>query len=264
MRTNLLIMMALGLTIAVAPSFAEGDAVNDPPDLDIGTVVGEGKTLTTQAQAADDTLKQLAGDSDKIQADKAATTKDWSAYRQTATDFDSRCNHPFVEGQESEVAACQSDNDRAMKIYAQLKAKQDGIQKRLDDWKIRKAKVDQQKAEIAMRLESWKHRMRALLVAKGMGDCSNAVSAISGSGDSYAELRRLVSGYQHCWDGANSAQASARSGPTQGSPIFAAGTSRTPEQAIADYKKSGNADPGASQKRGLDQAPVPSPTTAQP
>src|ERR1700676_4888373 len=146
MCRTLLISMALSLTVAGAPCFAVGDAISDAPDLDIGTVVSEGKDLTTQAQAADDTLKSLAGDSDKIQAEKAVTTNDWSAYKKTATDFNSRCNHPFVEGQESEVAACQTENDRILKIYANLKEKQESIQKRFDDWKARKAKVDQQKA----------------------------------------------------------------------------------------------------------------------
>jgi hypothetical protein len=261
----LLIAMVFGLTLAVVPCFAEGDAISDAPDLDIGTVVSEGKDLTTQAQAADNAQKALASDSGKIQAEKATTTKDWSAYTQTATDFNSRCNHPFVEGQESEVAACQTDNDGILKIYAHLKEQQVSIQKRLDDWNARKAKVDQQQADIALRLESWKHRMKALLVAKGMSDCSNAVGASAGSSNSYAELQRLVSGYQHCWDGASSAQAPPGSGATQGSPVFSAGTSRTPQQAIADYKKSGNADPGVSQKRGLDQISVPPPATgAQP
>jgi hypothetical protein len=264
MRFSLLVVVALGVTAAGVPCFTAADAGSDAPDLDIGTLVSEGKGIATQQKATDDALKQLGEDDQKLQSDKTDSIKRLSDYDRTAADFMSRCNHQFVQGQELEVAACKAENEKNRQVFEQLTAKQKEIQSSLSDGKTRKAKLDQQKADLALKLEAWKHHMKAVLVATGLGDCNNAV-ATSAAGDSYAQTLRLVTGYQHCWDGgAKSVPTLAPSAVTQGSPVFSSRRARTPEQAIEEYKRSGDADAGARQKRGLDKVTVPAPGSSGP
>jgi hypothetical protein len=259
MRLNLLSVMALGLAVTGASCFAAGNASNDAPDLDIGTLVSEGNGIATQQKATDDALKQLSDDDKKLHSDKSELSKKMADYDKSAADFMSRCNHPFVQGQERELAACKDENDQNLQVFKQLSATQKEIPKSLNDWKTTKAKLDQQKADVELKIKSWNHRMKAFMVAKELSSCSNAVAASAGGSDSYAETLRLVSGYQRCWDGALSFMPLSDSAVTQGSPNFASRPARTPEQAIQEYESSGKAGSGVSQKRGLDQANVPSP-----
>src|ERR1700719_2182409 len=145
MRFNLLIVMALGVTAAGAPCFAAADAGSDAPDLDIGTLVSEGKDIATQQKATDDALKQLGDDERKLQSDKTESIKRLSDYDRTAADFMSRCNHQFVQGQEPELAACKAENEKNLRVFEQLTARQKEIQNSSNDGKTRKAKLDQQK-----------------------------------------------------------------------------------------------------------------------
>jgi hypothetical protein len=253
-----LIGIALVLTVAGPPCFAAEDASSNAPDLDIGTLVSEGKDLTTQAKTTDDTLKQLGNEDRKIQVDKADLTKDQSDYIKTSRTFLERCGDQFVQGQESKVASCKTEHEQDLQVFKRVQDKKSELQKEENDWKARKAKADEQKANLAWKLESWKHRMKAALVAKGMNDCSNSVAATAGTGGSYAETLRLVNGYQRCWDGAQSAGALQPS-DMNGTPVFSLNPARTPEQAIEDYRNSGKPDPGASQKKGIDKTTVPPP-----
>jgi hypothetical protein len=261
MRFNLMIVMALGVIAAGVPCFTAADAGSDAPDLDIGTLVSEGKGIATQQKATDDALKQLGEDDQKLQSDKRDSIKKLSDYDRTAADFMSRCNHQFVQGQELEVTACKAENERNRQIFEQLTAKQKEIQSSLSDGKPRKAKLDQQKADLALKLEAWKHHMKAVLLATGLGDCNNAVAASAG-GNSYADTLHLVNGYQQCWDHAN--LRGTLPAVTQGSPVFSSRPARTPEQAIQDYKASGDSIPVPTHKRGLDQANVPPPASSGP
>ena len=200
MRLNFLTVMVLGLAAVGAPCFVAGHAISDAPDLDIGTLVGEGDAIATQQKATDDALKQLRDDDKKLHSDKSEINTRMSDYDKSAADFMSRCNHPFVQGQERELVTCKGENDQNLQVFNQLTAKQKEIQKSLNDWKTTKAKLDQQKADLELKVESWKHHMKAVLVATGLGDCNNAVTA-SAPGDSYAATLHLVGAYQHCWDG---------------------------------------------------------------
>jgi hypothetical protein len=262
MRFNLLVVIALVVTAAGIPCFSAADAGSDAPDLDIGTLVSEGKSIATQQRATEDALEQLGDDDRKLQSDKTESTKELSDYDRTAADFMSRCNHRFVQGQELELAACKAESEKNLRVFEQLTTKQRGIQNGLNDGKTRKAKLEQQKADLALRLEAWKHDMKALLVATGSGECSDAV-VTSTVGDSYAQTLRLVTGYQHCWDGgAKSVAALPPSAVTQGSHNLASRPARSPEQAIEDYKASGDPVSVPSHRRGLDQTPVPSPASS--
>jgi hypothetical protein len=99
-------------------------------------------------------------------------------------------------------------------------------------------------------------------VAQGMSNCGNAVVASAAGRDSYAETLRLVSGYQNCWDGAQSHRALPDSAVTQGSPVFSSRPARTPQQAIEDYKNSGNPTAASPLQKGLDRGNVPPPPSS--
>ena len=258
MRFNLLIVMALGVTAAGVLCFTVADAASDAPDLDIGTLVSEGKDIATQQKATDDALKQLGDDDQKRQSDKADSIKKLSDYDSSRADFISRCSKQFVQGQELELAACKAENEKNLRVFAELTAKQKEIQNSLNDGKTRKVKLDQQKADLGLKLEAWKHHMKAVAVATG---CNNAVAASAG-GNSYADTLHLVNAYQHCWDHAN--LQGTLPAVTRASPVFSSRPARTPEQAIEEYKRSGDADAGARQKRGLDKVTVPAPGSSGP
>jgi hypothetical protein len=227
--------------------------------LDIGTLVSEGKDLGTRAKATDDALKQLGDEDRKIQVDKTDLTNEESAYTKTYATFQARCNRKFFQGEESELASCKAEYEQDLQVSKQVQDKKKEMQVRQNDWKARKAKTDQQKGDLALKMQSWSHRMRAVAVTN---DCLKAVAASAGGGESYTETVRLVSGYQRCWDGAASVSALPSSAVTQGSPLMSSRPTRTPEQAIQDYESSGKAGSGVSQKRGLDQANVPPPASS--
>src|ERR1017187_9474369 len=129
MRLNLLSVMALGLAVTGASCFAAGNASNDAPDLDIGTLVSEGNGIATQQKATDDALKQLSDDDKKLHSDKSELSTKMADYDKSAADFMSRCNHPFVQGQERELAACKDENDQNLQVFKQLSATQKEIPK---------------------------------------------------------------------------------------------------------------------------------------
>jgi hypothetical protein len=261
MRFILMIAIATGMAMTgIQQSFGGTDGSSDAPDLDIGTLVSEGKDLGTRAKATDDALKKLGDEDQKIQVDKTHLTNDESAYNKTYAAFRERCGGQFVQGQESKVASCKAEYEQDLQVFKQVRDTKSELRNKENDWKARKAKADEQKANLALKLESWKHRMKAMAVTD---DCLKTVAASAGSGDSYAETLRLVSGYQRCWDGAASVSALPSSAVTQGSPIMSSRPTRTPEQAIQDYESSGKAGSGVSQKRGLDQANVPPPASGR-
>jgi hypothetical protein len=249
MRFILMIAIAMVMAMTGVQSFGGTDVSSDTPDLDIGTLVSEGKELGTRAKATDDALKQLGDEDRKIQVDKTNLTNDESAYNKTYAAFHERCGGQFVQGQESKVASCKAEYEQDLQVFKQVQDKKSELRTKENDWKARKVKTDQQKANLALKLESWKHRMKAMAVTD---DCLKTVAASAGSGDSYAATLRLVSGYQQCWDGAKSVRALQPS-DMQGSPVFSSRPARTPEQAIEDYKNSGKPSATPTLKRGLDQ-----------
>src|ERR1035441_427172 len=253
-----LLAIALAVSVTGAPCFATGDTSSDAHPMSIGTLINEGKNLATQAKSADDALKQLDAEDAKSQKAKVDLPNDNADYTKTKADLEANCSHQFVQGQEEDVKSCNDKYEHGVQVSKKIQSEQGEAQAQ-GDWKARKAKLDQQKADFELKIQSWNHRMKAFMVAKELSSCSNAVAASAGGSDSYAETLRLVSGYQRCWDGALSFMPLSDSAVTQGSPNFASRPARTPEQAIQEYESSGKAGSGVSQKRGLDQANVPSP-----
>src|ERR1017187_1131997 len=256
MRFHPLLAIALAVSVTGAPCFATGDTSSDAPDLSIGTLINEGKNLATQAKSADDALKQLDAEDAKSQKAKVDWPNDNADYTKTKADLEANCSHQFVQGQEEDVKSCNDKYEHGVQVSKKIQSEQGEAQAQ-GDWKARKANADQQKADVELKIKSWNYRMKAFMVAKELSSCSNAVAASAGSSDSYAETLRLVSGYQKCWDAARSHRALPDSAVTQGSPVFSSRPARTPEQAVEDYKNSGNPTAAPPLQRGLDKGNVP-------
>src|ERR1035438_8516501 len=103
MRFILMIAIAMGMAMTGVQSFGGTDGSRDAPDLDIGTLVSEGKDLGTRAKATDDALKQLGDEDRKIQVDKTDLTNEESAYTKTYATFQARCNRKFFQGDRKRV-----------------------------------------------------------------------------------------------------------------------------------------------------------------
>jgi hypothetical protein len=175
----------------------------DASDLDIGKLVNEGEDIAKQDQDADQQVRQVSTEGEKVHGEQATVGTDLVNWNQQAQDFNARCGHPFYVGQEADVARCQAEYDNRLSSVKDLLKRQKTLSESEENWKKRKDEADKHKADLVLKMQAWRLRMKVLSAIAGTKSCVSSVD----QGASHLELVQLVHAYQHCWDGAGNAPA---------------------------------------------------------